>query len=174
MGGLSGLLSTLQDALAAQQAGIDVTGQNITNVNTPGYVKRTAVLESRAVLPGTDGGVDVSEIQRSFSQFTYSQVLVSQGQSAAADARSSSLGAAQAVIAPQGGGAIGDALNAFFSSLHTLAASPSDPSARAAVLGKATALAQSFSTTANGLSQVRSDLLSQTQASAGDLNNTLS
>ena len=174
MGSLFALLGTMQDALAAQQAGLDVTGQNITNVNTPGYVKRTAVLETRAVPPGTDGGVDVAAIQRAYDAFTYAQVLVSHGQKAAADARSSGLGEAQAIVAPQGGGSIGDALNAFFTSLTTLSAQPGDPSARSAVLGKASALAQSVSTTAGGLAQVQGSLLSQAQGVAAEVNQDLS
>jgi flagellar hook-associated protein 1 len=170
---LFGLLGTMQGALAAQQAGIDVTGQNIANVNTPGYVKRSAVLETTPVLPGNDGGVDVAEIQRAFNSFTYSQVLVQHGQKGAADARSSSLGEAQAVLTPQGGGSVSDALNAFFAAAQTLSASPSDPSARSALLSQATRLAVSFSTTANGLADVRSSLLSQAQGVAGQLNQDL-
>jgi flagellar hook-associated protein 1 FlgK len=173
MGTLFALLGTMQDALSAQQAGLDVTGQNITNVNTPGYVKRSAVLEARAVLPGNDGGVDVAEIQRAFDSFTYSQVLTSHGQKAAADSRSSSLGEAQAVVAPQGGGSISDSMNAFFSSLQTLTANPSDPSVRSAVLAKATDLSQSFSTTANGLGQLQSSLYAQAQGVTGQLNQDL-
>ncbi|HXN32855.1 MAG TPA: flagellar hook-associated protein FlgK, partial [Polyangiaceae bacterium] len=169
--GLSALLGTMQDALAAQQAGLDVTGQNVTNVNTPGYVERSAVLESG---PGSDGGVNVAEIKRSFSAFTYSQVLVSHGQNTAAQALSSSLGEAQAVVAPQGGGAISDSMNAFFSSLQSLTASPSDPSVRSAVLANATQLAQSFSTTANGLAQQQSSLYSQAQGDATQVNQDLS
>ncbi len=170
---LSALLGTMQDALAAQQAGLDVTGQNITNVNTPGYVKRSAVLESRAVLPGSDGGVDVAEIQRAFDSFTYSQVLTEHGQKSAADARSSSLGEAQAIVAPQGGGSVSDAMNAFFSSLQALTANPGDPSVRSAVLANATQLSQSFSTTANGLAQEQSALYSQAQGTASALNQDL-
>jgi flagellar hook-associated protein 1 FlgK len=173
MAGLSALLNSMQDALAAQQAGLDVTGQNITNVNTPGYVKRNALLETRAVLPGNEGGVNVAQIQRAYSSFTYSQVLVSQGQKSAADARSASLGEAQAVVAPQGGGSIGDAMNSFFSSLQALEAQPSDPSSRAAVLAKASDLAQSFSSTANGLAQLKSSILSQAQGAADTLNQDL-
>jgi flagellar hook-associated protein 1 len=170
---LFALLGTMQEGLAAQQAGIDVTGQNIANVNTPGYVKRTAVLESRAVLPGSDGGVDVAEIQRAYSSFTYAQVLVGHGAKSAADARSGALGEAQAVLAPNGGGSLSDSINAFFSSLQALSATPADPSARSAVLAKATRLATSFSTTSSGLSQVQSSLYSRAQGAISDVNQKL-
>ena len=173
MGSLFALLGTMQQGLAAQQAGIDVAGQNVANVNTPGYVKRNVVLESQAVLPGDDGGVDVASVQRAYSSFTYGQVLVSQGGKSAADARSAALAEGQAVVAPSGGGGVSDSMNAFFSSLQALSASPSDPSARSAVLASATQLATSFSTTANGLSQLQTSLYSQAQGTVNDLNQTL-
>ena len=49
MGSLSQLLYTARDSLTAQSYGLSVTGQNITNVNTPGYVKRDPLLESHAL-----------------------------------------------------------------------------------------------------------------------------
>jgi flagellar hook-associated protein 1 FlgK len=174
MGSITSLLGTMQTALSAQQAGIDVTGQNIANVNTPGYVKRSAILETQPNLPGDTGGVDVAEIQRAFDAFTFSQVLVQHGQQGAADERSSALGEAQAVVAPQGGATISDAMSAFFASVQTMTASPSDPSARSAVLAQAAQLAQSFSTTAGGLAQVQSSMLSQAQGVAGEVNQDLS
>ena len=169
MGSLNALLGTIQDGLAAQQAGLDVTGQNITNVSTPGYVDRSAVLEEQPL-----GGVNVAEIQRSFNSFTYSQVLVAHGQNTSSQTLSSTLGEAQAVVAPQGGAAVSDTMNTFFSSLQTLTANPSDPSTRSAVLASAAQLAQSFSTTANGLSQLQSSIFSQAQSYATALNTSLS
>jgi len=169
VGSLNALLGTIQDGLAAQQAGLDVTGQNITNVSTPGYVDRSAVLEEQPL-----GGVNVAEIQRSFNSFTYSQVLVAHGQNTSSQTLSSTLGEAQAVVAPQGGAAVSDTMNTFFSSLQTLTANPSDPSTRSAVLASAAQLAQSFSTTANGLSQLQSSIFSQAQSYATALNKSLS
>jgi flagellar hook-associated protein 1 FlgK len=64
-------------------------------------------------------------------------------------------------------------MTSFFSSLETLSATPSDPSAQSAVLAAATQVAQSFSTTAGGLSQQQSSLLSQAQGVATELNSDL-
>ncbi len=169
MSSLFTLVGTMGNALTAQQAGLATTGQNVANVNTPGYVQRTAVLQSQAVMPGSDGGVTVAGIQRAFNSFTYGQVLAQQGLKSAADARSQALSEAQNVVAPQDG-SINDNMTAFFSSLQALSANPSDPSARSAVLSQATNLAQSFSTTAQGLQQTRSSLLSQAQGATDTLN----
>jgi flagellar hook-associated protein 1 FlgK len=174
MSSLSGLLGIMGESLSAQQEGLDVAGQNVANVNTPGYVKRTAVIESMATMPGTDGGVEVATIQRAFNQFTYGQVNQEHGLQGSADSRSGALAEAQATIAPEGGGAISDQLAAFFSSLSALSANPSDTSARAAVLGQATQLAQTISSTANGLAQQQQAMFTQAQGIAGEVNGDLS
>jgi flagellar hook-associated protein 1 FlgK len=167
---LGSLLDTLSGALSAQQAALNVTGQNVANVNTPGYVEQTAVLETG---PGTSGGVSVASVQQSFNAFTFSQMIEQQGYESAADSRSQALTAAQSVLAPQGGGDIGSNLTSFFSSLSALSSSPSDPSTRQAVLSDATALAQSISTTATGLQAQQESMLSQAQGVAGQVNGDL-
>jgi flagellar hook-associated protein 1 FlgK len=174
VGSLFSLLGTMGSALQAQQAAMDVTGNNVSNANTPGYVKQTAVLQAMPATGDGSGGVTVSSIQSSFNSFTYGQVLVQQGLQGSADARNTALSEAQSTIAPSGGDAVGDELNSFFSSLQTLSASPSDPSARSAVLQQATAVAQAFSTTASGLQQQQGAILSQAQGLATTMNSTLS
>jgi len=158
------------DAMLAQQAGLDVTGQNVANVNTPGYVEQTAQLETQA----PEGGVIVGGVTNAFDQFTFAQVVQQSGLSGAASSRSEALNSAQQVLAPKGGGDIGSAMTAFFSAYSALSASPSDPSARAAVLSQATALAQSVSGAANGLGQQQESLLTQAQGVSTQLNQDLS
>ena len=53
MSGLFGSLSMAARALDAQRYGLDVAGQNIANVNTPGYARRQVTLSA---LPPDDGG----------------------------------------------------------------------------------------------------------------------
>jgi flagellar hook-associated protein 1 FlgK len=64
-------------------------------------------------------------------------------------------------------------MTSFFSSLQTLSASPSDPSARAGVLEGAQKVAQAFSTTSVGLSQSSSSLLAQAETEVGQVNTQL-
>jgi flagellar hook-associated protein 1 len=51
MSGLLDSLSMAARALSAQSFGLDVAGQNIANVNTPGYSHRMALF---AAVPGVD------------------------------------------------------------------------------------------------------------------------
>ena len=101
-------------------------------------------------------------------------MLGQSGLESQANARSSTLAAAQSVIAPQGGGSVSDAMNSFFTSLQTLTANPSDPSARSAVLAQATQLATTFSTTSSALAQQQSAIFTQAQGVTTQVNADLS
>lgn len=173
MSSLFSVLGTMSDAMMAQQTGLNVTGQNVANVNTPGYTEETAQLQTLPGMPGTQGGVQVAGVTSAFDQFTFAQVVEQSGLKGAADSRNEALGSAQNVLAPTGGGDIGSEMTAFFSAYSALAATPSDPSARAAVLSQATQLAQSISTTASGLQQQQAAMLAQAQGDAKNLNGEL-
>lgn len=165
---LFGLLSVARDGITAQTAGVDTTGQNITNANTPGYVRRSAILQGNAA----NGGVQYTGVSRSFDQFTFAAVVLEHGKSGAANSRSSALAQLEGVVAPETGG-IGDKIDAFMASLQSLTGSPSDPSVRATVVSSAQDLATSVSQTAAGIQKSRSDMLTNAQGVATDLNQDL-
>jgi flagellar hook-associated protein 1 len=172
-GSLFGLLNIAQSGLAAQSAALDATGQNVANVNTPGYSRVTANLETTDTLDSFTGGVEVGGMERSFSSLTFGSMLTEQGLGGAADARSGALAQVESTVAPATG-SIGDNINSFYASFQTLETSPSDASARSGVLAAATSLAQSISGAANGLASQRSGLTTQAQTLAATLNSNLS
>ena len=72
MSGLFGMLSTTSRSLDAQRYGLDAAGQNIANVNTPGYSRR--VVDFGAVPPTSErlnagDGVDVLGVRRVRDRF---------------------------------------------------------------------------------------------------------
>lgn len=173
MGSLFGLLGIARDGMAAQTAGLSVTGQNVTNANTPGYVRRTALFQARAMGNGSEGGVEVTRFDRTYDQFAFARVVAEQGKFGSANARSALLAQLESVVAP-GDGGIADRTSAMFASFQVLSASPSDPSARAEVLAKAGAFAESVKSTAAELGTMRTDLLEKATGVATDLNDKLS
>ncbi len=168
-----GLMGIARDGLLAQEAGIDLTGQNISNVNTPGYVRRTPVFEVRATPDGSAGGVQVASFARSFDGLTFARVVQEQGRQGSAQTRSDALGQVQSILAPASGG-IGDKMSALFASIQTMSANPSDLGTRSVVLSQASDLAVTFQRTASDLTTTRSDLLQKAQSAAGDANSALS
>jgi flagellar hook-associated protein 1 FlgK len=67
---LSNLLYVARDAMATNAKALDVTGQNIANVNTPGYARRRADIEARGTSSDSYGGVTVAGISRAQDQLT--------------------------------------------------------------------------------------------------------
>lgn len=166
---LFGILSVVRDGLGAQSAAVALTGQNVANANTPGYVRRSAILSGNA----SDGGVTYEGVDRSFNQFTFGRLVDEQGLAGAANGRSNALAQLEGVVAPETGG-IGDQINTFMASLQAFTGSPGDPSVRATVMANAQNLALSFSTTAKGIETSRAAMLSNAQGTASALNQSLS
>lgn len=167
---LNQLLYTARDALAAQSYGLNVTGQNITNVNTPGYVRRDALLETRALGTATTGSVNVAGLRRATDVYIERRELAARGSAAAASEHDRQLASIEALFNDLGGTGLGSALDGLFSSFSALAANPNDPTSRAAVLGAAEGFAQGANSIADALARTRDDLLRQAQVTVEQIN----
>jgi flagellar hook-associated protein 1 FlgK len=161
---------TARDALSAQSYGLNVTGQNITNVNTPGYVRREALLETRALGTATTGTVTVAGLRRATDLYIDRRELTARGSAAAASEHDNQLASVEAMFNDLGQTGMGSALDGLFSSFSALAANPNDPTARATVLGAADNFATRASSTADALAQTKEDLLKQAQATVEQIN----
>ena len=71
MAGISSLLSIGRSALNASQVALQVTGDNIANVDTEGYSRQSVVLANGSY----SSGVDVEGVTRSYSSFVEGQYL---------------------------------------------------------------------------------------------------
>ena len=75
---IPGLLSIGSKALMAQQKGINVTGNNIANVNTPGYSRQRLNMSSDVPIMTGNGlmgsGVTANEIKRVYDRFLGAQI----------------------------------------------------------------------------------------------------
>ncbi len=170
MGSLTQLMYTARDALSAQSYGLNVAGQNITNVNTPGYVRREAIIETRALGTATTGTVTVAGLRRATDQYIERRELTALGSVGAGTAHDRELQSIEAQCNDLGGTGLGSALDNLFASFSSLAANPNDPTARATVLGAADAFAQRTNAMGDALATQRDDLLKQAQATAQDVN----
>ena len=76
---LMNLFNIGRSAIYVSQTALNVTGNNIANVNTPGYSKQDVTLEvttPNAVRGGFLGtGVTISQITRSYDNLIQSQLL---------------------------------------------------------------------------------------------------
>jgi flagellar hook-associated protein 1 len=171
--GLTDILNTARDAMTAQTFGLTVTGQNVSNVNTPGYVRRQAVLETRAEGPGNFGGVNVKGIRRVADQFIDQKFLSLTGLSSEASTRDQLLGQAEAVFNDFAGTGLSSSLNSLFSSFSAMSSLPNDSTTREAVLDRAEGFADQVRTASNQIANFRTDLFSQARDLVGDINQRL-
>ena len=156
---MADLFSALQMAtrgLAAQQAGLDVAGHNIANVNTPGYARR--VISFRAVPPTVIGsaghGVDIDSIRAMRDRFVERR-LDQETIGAEREAAVAELAGLVEVAFGTTGQSLDTRLNAFFDSLAELTDAPTSVVARQEVALQGEALASAFRGTANRLGELR-------------------
>ena len=77
---LNGILQTATSGLNAAQASLNAISDNIANVNTPGYVRKT-VIQQQNVVGGAGMGVDVTGVQRVTNQYLQSASMTASSDS---------------------------------------------------------------------------------------------
>ncbi len=170
MGSLNQLLYTARDSLTAQSYGLNVTGQNITNVNTPGYVRRDPLLETRALGTSTTGTVTATGLRRATDIYIERRELTARGSASAASEHDRQLASVEALFNDLGATGMGSALDGLYASFSALAANPNDPTTRTAVLGAADAFASRANAIGNSLSDTRNELFKAAQDTAAQIN----
>lgn len=167
MSALSGLNTALR-GLTAQQAALDVTGQNIANVETKGYTRQSAILTSSLpqTLPIPDAtstvqqigqGVDVLALTRSRDLFLDLQARAAQLDLGNQQTSARALERTQSLLHEPGENGIGKLLDGFWTSWQTLSNQPESAAAKAAVLGKGKELAGALNQLRAGLGTLRTD-----------------
>jgi flagellar hook-associated protein 1 len=135
--------------LRASQTQLSVTGQNISNINTPGYSRQSAVQAARD--PSFTGsgyvgnGTSVVDVQRVYNQFLTNQVRASTAIHAESLAFQGQLEELNSLLSSTATGILPGMQN-FFASLQTSAEDPSSIPARQLVLSEANGLAARFNT----------------------------
>ncbi len=145
MSGLFGTLTSASRSLDAQRFGLDVVGQNIANVNTAGYSRRTLDL---AAIPPTSplnagGGVEVQgvrAIRDSLLDRRLWQELPAQSMQAAV---ANALSVVEVALG-DAGASLDQKMTAFFDSFARLSEDPTSATARQEVLLQGQSLASGF------------------------------
>ncbi|KQO66159.1 flagellar hook-associated protein FlgK [Methylobacterium sp. Leaf89] len=152
-------INTASAGLKATQAAIGVVSQNIANVGTVGYTKRTLDTVSTGV---GNSGVSVGTIGRALDAASLRQLRME----TSGAAYTGSLSAVRTQLdqlygTPGASTALDGVMNDFAQSLQALASDPTSAPARATVVTKAANLASTIGTIAQGVQDLRSATESQ-------------
>ena len=130
---LSSILNIATSGLEVAQAGLSTVSNNISNVNTAGYVRE--VVNQGSVSVGGQGiGVSVQDIARTTNQFLETANLKAAADSSSASVTSSMLDQAQSLFGdPTSTSSFFGQLDSVFSAFSTLSSSPSATAKAAAV-----------------------------------------
>lgn len=161
---MSNILNIGTRALLANQVGLQTAGNNIANVNTPGYSRQSVVLNNVAGQFTGGGyigsGVDVQTILRNHSDFLTRQAAVSSSVSAADTARSDQLTQLENIF--QGGKTgLGAAVSDMLNSFSDIASAPTDLTARTVALTRADEMAARFRAASISLSDLKQGVANQ-------------
>lgn len=134
---MSGILNVGTRALQANQVALQTAGNNIANVNVPGYSRQTVVMrtvEGQFSGAGYVGkGVDIQTIQRNFSAFLTRQSALAGSTQSADNIRADKLKQLEGVF-EGGANGLGAAVNDMLNAFSDVASAPTDLTARTVVL----------------------------------------
>jgi flagellar hook-associated protein 1 FlgK len=164
-------LTSAARALDAQRVGLDVAGQNIANVNTPGYSRRTVELQSMAADGAGSAGrgvnvVGIRALRDSLLETRLQQEVPAHERQAAMH---TALTVVEAALGDPGS-SIDTNLENFFDAYSRLAESPVSATARQDVLLQADNVAGAFRNMAARFETSRRDADRQVRAVAEDVN----
>jgi flagellar hook-associated protein 1 FlgK len=171
---LFGLLSIGAGALLSQQRAISVTGNNIANVNTPGYSRQRLNMETNLPVDSPVGlvgfGVQTTTVERVYDRFLGVQVNNESANLGRWEAQKGSLERVEVVFDESGGYGLNQALSDFWNSWQDLSMNPSGTVERSVVAAKSQALADTIRQKYADLEQAQADIDAAVRSGIEDIN----
>lgn len=143
-----GLISLAGNALLAQQKAISVTGNNIANVNTPGYSRQKLLLETKAPAQSSVGlmgsGVEAVSVERVYDRFLGVQINSESETLGRWEARKDGLEIAEVIFDESGEFGLSQSLSQFWGAWQDLTNDPSGYNERVVLQAKSEVMTGTF------------------------------
>lgn len=149
-------------ALRASQLGLALAGQNIANVNTPGYTRQSVMLSAsggsgvgKTGLIGS--GVTIDGVRQFRDRFVESRLRTETAIAGRFTAQRDALAPVDAVFNESDGDGISAAMHSFFGSFTALEANPTSTALRNDVVAKTGTFVSTLAATRSRLTSIRGD-----------------
>jgi flagellar hook-associated protein 1 FlgK len=169
---MSDMMNIARSGVLASRTALAITAENVANVNTEGYRRRSVATVTAAgaqttpqTLPTGGQGVSVTEIRRAFDHLLAERGRTAASAQASAMAHQAVAERIETQLIPGETGLDGT-MRGFFDGLARLAASPADMTTRTQALRGAQALADGIAEIADGFLQLRAETVAQAELSA--------
>ena len=162
MSGINTIMNIARGALQANQIAMEVVSHNIANVNTPGYTRQSAVLESASPVSmnwiKVGMGVQVGSVTQAFDPYTTRAIQQNTSSLNEYQTQASVLSQLESLFNETGNATLSNAMNDFWNAWQGVASNPEGTVERAALLEKANILVQKFNSMSNDLTQAKKDM----------------
>jgi flagellar hook-associated protein 1 len=174
---LFGIMQLSSNALNAASLGMQVTGNNIANANTPDYIRQRLV-QAPALPYRKDGvilglGVKVEGVQEIIDKFLDERMRAATSDVASSDAQADAYSKLEAAINELGDRDLSTQLTSFFGSLNDVLNQPESVAMRNIAVQKAQALTESIQRLDGQVRSLHQDVNQQIIATADDINGLL-
>ncbi len=187
MSDIQGILGIATKALRVQQRAINVTGNNIANVNTPGYTRqRLNISADNPVNTGMGllgSGVRASEVERIYQRFLATQINGETQSLGQWEARRDMLERVEMVFDESGDYGLAQTMSEFWNAWQDLSNNPSGSVERTVLVAKSQMLASTIRKNYQDLQTIQYDIdarvasgvdkINQLSASIVDLNDKI-
>ena len=164
-------------ALLAQKFGLDVTSNNIANVNTPGFSRRSTVLsETEPIKKNSNfigSGVIVSKIQSFRQEYYDKEIRNSLSRINLFENDISFLNRIETILIEPGENSISNTLSQFFNSFRELTVRPDNISLRQNLLTISNTLSDRFNQVANNFAELKNDAKKNSENIIKNINSLL-
>jgi flagellar hook-associated protein 1 FlgK len=171
---LFGIMQMSSNALNAASLGLQVTGNNLANANTPDYIRQRLVQTPQPGSP--EGGlvlglgVRVDGVQQVVDKFLDERMRSATSDVASSDAQSDAYSKLESIINALGDQNLGNSLTTFFGSLNDVQNQPQDIPVRSVAVQQGQALAGSIQRLDSQARSLHNDLDGQVVSTTSDIN----
>ncbi len=162
--GILSILDVARTALSVQQYGVDVTGHNIANVNTPEYSRQNPIITAREPAPYGGQlfgrGVDLTSIVRSTDQLVEKQLRQEKSSMVSSQEMENYMRIFEGLFNENSETSISALLSGFWNSWQDISNNPSGVPERIALYEHAGLLSGQLNALNSDLTQIETDLTS--------------
>ncbi|MBI4829601.1 MAG: flagellar hook-associated protein FlgK [Nitrospinae bacterium] len=176
MPSIYGTMNTAKMALITHQLSLEVTGQNISNVNNPNFTRQEVQLEAAFPIkpggsPGLIGtGVRATAIVRRYDQFLEGQRVLNQANTGYWESRDDFMARLETVFNESSESGLNGLFNEFFLAFQDLAFNPRGLTERTNVTAQGRSMSTMFQKLAGDVTNMRVDLDTKITSSITEIN----
>ena len=168
------ILNTAQEGLRSQLLAMEVTGHNISNVQTEGYSRQE--VSFKATIPrhtetGRIGtGVKVGGIERAHDAFLHLQIIGESAELGESRVKKEVYDQIEILLSETSGRSVNKSLSNFFSGIQDVASNPTSPAERSTLIAEGQELVSTFNNLGESLFQIQQNLNAAVSVDIGKVN----